>query len=149
MVTDKLGSQTMTRMFPLIACLLVVPLHAAAQVEMSGIKAAVKLEEPVSGHLEALNGQYKLRASEVTIEPGGKLGVHHHAGPGIRYVIAGEVTFVQGGKATVYKPGQYFFESGDIAHTAHNAGKAPLRMIFFEILPVSWSGASVIAPKPH
>ena len=139
----------MMRMFPLIASLLVVPLHAAAQVEMSGIKGAVKLEEPISGHLEALNGQYKLRATEVTFEPGGKLGAHHHAGPGIRYVIAGEVTFVQGGKATVYKPGQYFFESGDIAHTAHNAGKAPLRIVFFEVLPASWSGPSVIAPKPH
>lgn len=122
---------------------------ALAQVESQGVTSKVKLEETVYGHLEELNGKYKFRASELTIAPGGKLGPHHHAGPGMRYVAAGELTFVEGGKASVYKSGAFFYESGDIVHTAENRTKAPVRIVFFEILPTQWSGASVIAPKSH
>ncbi len=120
-----------------------------AQVQSQGVAAKVKLEEIVYGHLEELNGKYKLRASEVTFAPGARLGPHHHAGPGLRYVAAGEVTFIEGGKATIYKAGDFFYESGDIVHTAENKTKAPLRIVFFEVLPKDWSGASVIAPKSH
>ena len=122
---------------------------AWAQVQAQGITANLKLEETVYGHLEELNGKYKFRASEIIIAPGGRLGPHHHAGPGVRYVAAGELTFVEGGKAMVYKAGDFFYESGDIVHTAENKTKVPLRIVFFEILPLQWSGVSVIAPKPH
>ena len=120
---------------------------AQPKIETRGIASQTKIEETVYGHLAELNGKFKLRASELTIEPGGLLGAHHHAGPGLRYVLAGEVTFVQGGKATVYKAGEYFFESGDIVHNAQNRTKTPLRLILFEILRVDWSGSSVIQPK--
>ncbi|MGA8889439.1 MAG: cupin domain-containing protein, partial [Pseudolabrys sp.] len=76
-------------------------LGAQESVEMRGITSAVKLEEVVFGHLTELNGKYKMRATEVTFAPGGYLGVHHHVGPGIRYVLSGEVTFTEGGRATV------------------------------------------------
>ena len=133
----------------LIALLaLCMPLTAMTQaVEARGITPNVKIEETVYGHLQELNGRYKLRATELTLAPGAKLGPHHHAGPGLRYVAAGELTFVEGGKATLYKTGEYFYESGGIVHTAENRTSAPLRVIFFEVLPVDWSGASVIVPK--
>jgi quercetin dioxygenase-like cupin family protein len=121
----------------------------AQQVESKGITSQLRLEEKIYGHLDELNGKYKLRASEVTIAPGGMLGPHHHAGPGMRYVAAGELTFVEGGKATVYNAGAFFYESGDIVHTAHNRTNAPVRIIFFEVLPVQWSGPSVMQPKSH
>jgi quercetin dioxygenase-like cupin family protein len=136
----------MTRFWLLV---LAFAAPAWAQVESQGITPTVKLEETVYGHLEELNGKFKLRATEVTFAPGARLGPHHHAGPGLRYVAAGELTFIQAGKATVYKAGDYFYESGDIVHTAQNKAKAPARVVFFEILPVQWSGLSVIAPKPH
>jgi quercetin dioxygenase-like cupin family protein len=120
-----------------------------AQVESNGITPKVKLEETVYGHLEELNGRFKLRATELTFAPGAKLGPHHHAGPGLRHVAAGELTFVQAGKATIYKAGDYFYESGDIVHTAENRTNKPVRVIFFEVLPAAWSGASVIPPKSH
>jgi len=132
-----------------LLCCIGLAASAYAQVPSQGVSSTVKLEETVYGHLEELNGKYKFRASEVTIAPGGKLGPHHHAGPGMRYVAAGELTFIEGGKAVVYKTGDFFYESGDIVHTAENKAKAPLRIVFFEILPVSLSGVSVIAPKPH
>ena len=117
-------------------------------VEMRGISAAVKLEEIVYGHLHELNGKFKLRATEVTFAPDAYLGVHHHVGPGIRYVLAGEVTFTEGGKTTIYKTGDYFFETGNLAHTAQNKTSAPLRILFVEILPNNWSAPTVIPPKP-
>jgi len=119
------------------------------KVEASGIKSQVKMEEIIYGHLTELNGRFKLRATEYSLQPGAFLGPHHHAGPGLRFVVSGELTFIQAGKANVYKAGDYFFESGDVVHTAQNRTTAPLRIIFFEVLPVQWSGPSVIQPKPH
>src|SRR5437868_8968903 len=96
---------------------------AFSQVASQSVTAKVKLEETVYGHLEELNGKYKFRASEVTFAPGAKPGPHHDAGPGVRYVAACEVTFLEGGKATVYKTGDFFYESGDIVHTAEDKTK--------------------------
>jgi quercetin dioxygenase-like cupin family protein len=122
-------------------------LAAQESVEMRGITSAVKLEEVVFGHLTELNGKYKMRATEVTFAPGGYLGVHHHVGPGIRYVLSGEVTFTEGGRATVYKAGEYFFETGNLAHTAENNSNMPLRLLFVELLPKNWAAPTVIAPS--
>ena len=122
-------------------------LAAQESVEMRGITSAVKLEEVVFGHLTELNGKYKMRATEVTFAPGGYLGVHHHVGPGIRYVLSGEVTFTEGGRATVYKAGEYFFETGNLAHTAQNKSNMPLRLLFVELLPKNWAAPTVIAPS--
>ena len=122
-------------------------LAAQESVEMRGITSAVKLEEVVFGHLTELNGKYKMRATEVTFAPGGYLGVHHHVGPGIRYVLSGEVTFTEGSRATVYKAGEYFFETGNLAHTAENKSDMPLRLLFVELLPKNWAAPTVIAPS--
>jgi quercetin dioxygenase-like cupin family protein len=124
-------------------------LAAQEKVEMRGITAAVKLEETIFGHLTELNGKYKLRATEVTFAPGGFLGVHHHVGPGIRYVISGEVTFTEGGHATTYRAGDYFFETGNLAHTAENRSSQPLRILFLEILPKDWAAPTVIPAKAN
>jgi quercetin dioxygenase-like cupin family protein len=124
-------------------------LAAQESVEMRGITSAVKLEEVVFGHLTERNGKYKMRATEVTFAPGGYLGVHHHVGPGIRYVLSGEVTFTEGGRATVYKAGEYFFETGNLAHTAENKSNMPLRLLFVELLPKNWAAPTVIAPSAH
>ena len=123
-------------------------LAAQETVEVRGITSVIKLEEVVYGHLPELNGKFKMRATEVTFAPDAYLGVHHHAGPGIRYVLAGEVTFTEGGRTTIYKAGDYFFETGNIAHTAQNKTQQPLRVLFVEILPKDWSAPTVIPPKP-
>jgi quercetin dioxygenase-like cupin family protein len=139
----------MTRFLPLLLVALCAPCLAQPKVESSGITAAVKMEEVVSGYLNDLNGKFKLRVTELTFAPGAHLGVHHHAGPGIRLVLAGELTFLQAGKAVVYKTGDYFYESGNIAHTAQNKGKTAVRVAFFEVLPVQLSGTSLIPPKAY
>jgi quercetin dioxygenase-like cupin family protein len=122
-------------------------LAAQETVEARGITSVVKLDEVLFGHLTELNGKFKLRATEFTFAPGGYLGVHHHVGPGIRYIISGELTFAEGGQETVYKAGEYFFETGNLAHTAQNKANLPLRVLIVEILPKDWTGPAVIAPK--
>jgi quercetin dioxygenase-like cupin family protein len=47
-----------------------------------------------AGHLAELNGKFKMRATEVVFAPGADLGVHHHVGPGIRYVVSGTLTVI-------------------------------------------------------
>ena len=121
---------------------------AQESVDARGISSTIKLEEVIYGHLRELNGKFRLRATEVTFAPGGYLGVHHHAGPGIRHVLSGEVAFTEGGQTTIYKAGDYFFETGNLAHTAENRTNLPLRILFVEILPKDWTGPTVVPPKP-
>lgn len=124
--------------------------NAQQKVEVKGQSSKVKLNQVVSGYLSELNGKYQLRVGETTFEPGGSIGQHHHAGPGIRCITVGELTFVSDGKTTIYKAGDCFYESGDVSHTARNATDKPLVLLNFEILPASLSGGSAMpvpAPK--
>jgi quercetin dioxygenase-like cupin family protein len=147
----KLRETTMMRLTLLLFVALLCGadrLAAQDKVDARGIASAIKLEEVIYGHLPELNGKFKLRATEVTFVPDAYLGVHHHVGPGIRYVLAGEVTFTEGGQTTIYRAGDYFFETGNLAHTAQNKTTLPLRILFVEILPKDWTGPTVILPKP-
>jgi quercetin dioxygenase-like cupin family protein len=147
----KLLEKTMMRFTLLVFAALLSgthPLAAQQDVEARGITSVIKLEEVIFGHLTDLNGKFKLRATELTFAPEAYLGVHHHVGPGIRYVLSGEVTFTEGGQATIYKAGDYFFETGNLAHTAQNKTNVPLRILFVEILPKDWAGPTVVPPKP-
>jgi quercetin dioxygenase-like cupin family protein len=139
----------MSFMLLLLATLLCGTGNLAAQqpIEARGITSEVKIEEVAFGHLSELNGKFKLRATEFTFAPGGYLGVHHHVGPGIRYVISGELTFTEGGQETVYRAGEYYFETGNLAHTAENKTNVPLRVIVMEIIPKDWTAPAVIPPK--
>ena len=125
-------------------------LAAQEAVEARGIMSSIKLEEVVYGHMDMaeINGKFKMRATEVTFAPGAYLGVHHHVGPGVRYVLSGELTFTEGGNVTIYRAGDYFFETGSLAHTAENKSDLPLRILFVELLPRDWTGPTVIPPRP-
>ena len=119
----------------------------AGKIERKGTSGKVKHEEMVSGFLTNLNGKYKIRVSENTFEPGGYVGDHHHSGPGIRVVTAGELTLVQDGKTTIKKAGDTFYEAGDVSIAVHNKGSIPAVILNFEILPVDWKGSSNIPVK--
>jgi len=119
----------------------------AGKVERKGTAAKVKHEEVVSGYLAGLNGKYKLRVSENTFEPGGYVGDHHHAGPGIRVITAGEFTLVEAGKTRILKAGDTFYEAGDSSVALQNKGKVPAVILNFEILAVDWKGSSNIPVK--
>jgi quercetin dioxygenase-like cupin family protein len=122
-------------------------LAAQEKVEVRGVTSVVKIEEVTFGHLSELNGKFKLLATEHTFAPGAFIGGHHHVGPGIRYIISGELTFIEGGQSTVYKAGEYYYETGNLAHSAENKADLPLRVLVVEIIPKDWSGSAMIPPR--
>jgi quercetin dioxygenase-like cupin family protein len=123
------------------------PSGTPGKVDTKGLTAKIKYEAPLAGYLNELNGKYKLRVTELVLEPGGYVGEHHHAGPGIRQVTSGYMTYVLPDKTHVYGPGDFFFESGDVTHTAQNKTDAPMVHVLFEILPVELKGPSIMLPK--
>ncbi len=127
-----------------------VGLASAAQpliVESEGKHGEIKIDEVVAGHLSELNGRYRLRVAEVTYDPGGHIGSHHHVGPGIRCVTAGQLTYVQPDRTTIYNAGDCFFESGAVSHTAHNVTEEPVVLLNFQLLPAEWSESSAVPPR--
>ena len=141
-----------------VAALLARADRAAAQppaggspvrVDTKGLVAQIKFEAPLAGFLTDLNGRYKLRVTELTLEPGGHVGEHNHVGPGIRQVTAGHMTYVLPDRTAVYGPGDFFFESGDVNHTVFNRTEAPMMHVLFEILPADLSGPSLIPVRHH
>ena len=118
------------------------------KVDTKGLVAKIKFKAPIAGFLTDLNGKYKLRVTELTLDPGGYVGEHNHLGPGIRQVTSGKMTYVLPDRTVVYGPGDFFFESGDINHTVFNKTDAPMVQVLFEILPVDCIGPSLIPVKP-
>jgi quercetin dioxygenase-like cupin family protein len=139
------------------ALLLAQTSKAAAQttpsspvrVDTKGLAAKIKFEQVISGPLTELNGKFKLRVTELTLEPGGHVGEHNHVGPGIRQVTIGQMTYVLPDRTVVYNPGDFFFESGDVNHTVFNKTDAPMVHLLFEILPADLSGPSLIPVRHH
>ena len=119
------------------------------RVDTKGLVARIKFEAPLAGFLTDLNGRYKLRVTELTLEPGGHVGEHNHVGPGIRQVTAGHMTYVLPDRTAVYGPGEFFFESGDVNHTVFNRTEAPMVHVLFEILPADLGGPSLIPVRHH
>jgi quercetin dioxygenase-like cupin family protein len=139
-----------------LAALLAQASEATAQtpsspvkVDTKGLVAKIKFEAVLSGFLSDLNGKYKLRVTELTLEPGGYVGEHNHVGPGIRQVTSGHMTYVLPDKTVVYGPGEFFFESGDVNHTVFNRTDAPMVHVLFEILPAGLKGPSLIPVQHH
>ncbi len=112
-------------------------------VETEGLTAKIKFESVLAGPLAELNGRYKLRVTELVLAPGGQVGDHHHAGPGIRQVTDGVMTYVLPEETRLYRPGEFFFESGDVTHRAQNKTNAPMTHMLYEILPADHTGPSI------
>jgi quercetin dioxygenase-like cupin family protein len=140
-----------------LAALLARPAPAAAQatggtppkVDTKGLTAKIRFESPLSGYLTELNGKYKLRVTELVLAPGGYVGEHNHVGPGIRQVTSGYMTYVLPDRTLVYGPGDFFFESGDVNHTAQNKTDGPMVHLLFEILPAEHQGPSIMPAMKH
>src|ERR1700723_838436 len=128
-------------------CLVISFAQNATRVETKDVQPIQRLEQVISGHVTDLNGKYKFRVSEVTYQPSGYVGDHHHAGPGVRVIMAGEFTYVKGDKTTVYKAGDAFFEPGDVTHRASNRGSTILKVMKIKILPADFTGSALIPPQ--
>jgi quercetin dioxygenase-like cupin family protein len=121
----------------------------AEAVDIKGFHAKVKAELADLGHLAELNGKYRIRVTEVTMDPGGYMHAHHHLGPGLRCIQSGEMKYEIGGKTTTYKAGDCFAETGATTHESSNEGSAPVVLLNFELLPADMpEGKGSIIPVP-
>jgi quercetin dioxygenase-like cupin family protein len=129
-------------------CLVMSLAQNTTRVETKDVQPVQRFEQVISGHVTDLNGKYKFfRVSEVTYQPGGYVGDHNHAGPGVRVMMAGELTYVKGDKTTVYRAGDASFEPGDVTHQAYNRGNTILKVMNIEILPADFTGSALIPPR--
>ena len=140
----------MKRLILLPLALCAVGFLASAQdlrtVERKASTTKMDFEHIIAGHLKELNGKYKIRVSENTYGPGGYIGNHQHVGPGVRYIVSGELTYMESDSTRIYRPGEYFFEPGDITHKAFNRGDVPVVILNFDLLPADWNGPTAVTP---
>jgi quercetin dioxygenase-like cupin family protein len=146
------GKTDMTARFATACALLCLFGASAARadgVDLKGFHGKVKAELTDLGHLSELNGKYRLRVTEVTMDPGGFMHAHHHLGPGLRCVQSGEMKYDIAGKSTIYKAGDCFTETGAVTHESSVVGSAPVVLLNFELLPDSIpEGTGSIIPAP-
>ena len=84
------------------------------------------------------------RCDRIDFPPGGIAYQHTHPGPGIRYLLHGEVQIRTLGKVAVYGPGGIWFEqAGDpiLAVAAPDVETAFVRVL---LLPAEWEGKRTI-----
>ncbi len=93
------------------------------------------------GPVEA--GQYKLKATLFSMEPGAEAPYHLHKGPGIRYVLEGAITVSFKDKgANTYGAGSTFTEGPGENHpagvmAAKNLTSDTTKVLIIELLPSS------------
>ena len=86
-------------------------------------------------------GKWNMKATMVVIEPGGEIPFHVHKGPGLRYVLEGEVTINwKEGKSETFKAGSTYFEGAGENHpagniSAKNNGAGLSRVVVIELVP--------------
>lgn len=85
-----------------------------------------------------------MRHDRIDFPPGGIAYRHTHPGPGIRYLLFGELTIESGGETHTYGPGEPWFESGPepvLATASTTEESAFVRVL---LLPGEWAGKRTI-----
>jgi quercetin dioxygenase-like cupin family protein len=129
------------RIVPLIVaavCLLATAGGAADEHERKGPEV---LQDVALGDLNMANPH--LRARKFSMPAGYKSPSHRHDGPGIRYVLDGEITiYWKDGTKRTYGPGDTYFEGPGENHPPHdmsaaNEGDTPVTVLIVDLHPGS------------
>jgi quercetin dioxygenase-like cupin family protein len=94
-------------------------------------------------HLDPF-AEWIVRCDRIDFPPGGIAYRHTHPGPGIRFLLHGEIDIHTDGHSTSYGPGGAWFESGPepvLAEAARHQATAFVRVM---ILPLEWAGKRTI-----
>jgi quercetin dioxygenase-like cupin family protein len=94
--------------------------------------------------VELDEGDWLMRHDRVDFEPGGIAYRHVHPGPGIRYLLFGEITIDSVGTVRTYGPGEAWFERGPEPVLATTAAGEPSAFVRVMLLPVEWAGQRTI-----
>ena len=85
-----------------------------------------------------------IRCDRVDFPPGGIAYTHTHPGPGIRYLLHGELDVRTEGRVVSYGPGGAWFESGPDQVLATASAHLPTAFVRVLILPAEWAGKRTI-----
>ena len=124
---------------------------APARVDGESLSwAAVEDHDEVAGALLAAavaldpQTEWLMRCDRVEFEPGGIAYRHTHPGPGIRYLLYGQITIDSGGRVDTYGPGEAWFESGPDPVLATTSAHEPSAFARVLLLPVAYAGQRTI-----
>jgi hypothetical protein len=85
-----------------------------------------------------------MRCDRVDFRPGGIAYRHVHPGPGIRYLLFGEITIETGGGRHTFLAGEPWFERGSDPVLATTTDRAPSAFARVLLLPAEWAGKRTI-----
>lgn len=107
---------------------------SAAPTENKGFKDVELRSMNLGPEIESIQG-YKLRLRRLTLEPGGVIALHDHAGrPTINYVVKGSVVTRSPGKPDEIVPtGGSMAKGKDDLHWVENRGAEPAELIAVEV----------------
>jgi hypothetical protein len=94
--------------------------------------------------VELDGGEWIMRHDRVDFDPGGIAYRHTHPGPGIRYLLLGEITIDSEGTQHTYGPGEAWFERGPDPVLATTSAHEPTAFVRVMLLPAEWAGKRTI-----
>jgi quercetin dioxygenase-like cupin family protein len=109
--------------------------HDEAEAEGALLSHAVHLDPFAS---------WIARCDRVDFPKGGVAYTHTHPGPGIRYLLHGELEIRTEGRSTFYGPGGAWFESGPDPVYAEASAHAETAFVRVLVLPAEWEGQRTI-----
>jgi quercetin dioxygenase-like cupin family protein len=105
-------------------------------------------EEPagalLSREVQLGGGDWIMRNDRVDFDPGGIAYRHTHPGPGIRYLLFGQITIESEGAQHTYGPGEPWFERGPDPVLATTSPDEPTAFVRVMVLPAEWAGKRTI-----
>jgi quercetin dioxygenase-like cupin family protein len=120
-----------------------------ATVEGHALVWQLDREEPEGALLSCpvrlgLDGNWIVRCDRVDFPKGGVAWTHTHPGPGIRYLLHGELEVRTEGRSALYGPGGAWFEPGPEPVYAEASAHAETAFVRVMLLPQEWVGKRTI-----
>ncbi|MDM7951992.1 MAG: cupin domain-containing protein [Cyanobium sp. CZS 25K] len=116
------------------------PAAIDAPTSNAGVLAVRSLgSQPLGGDFSALEGRV-LRLREITIAPGGHIGLHRHdSRPGVAYLLEGRLTERRGPAygPVVLEAGEAAFETTGVTHWWRNETSQPAQALVVDIVEES------------
>jgi quercetin dioxygenase-like cupin family protein len=98
----------------------------------------------LSREVQLDDGDWIMRHDRVDFDPGGIAYRHTHPGPGIRYLLFGQITIDSEGAQHTYGPGEPWFERGPDPVLATTSADEPTAFVRVMVLPAEWAGRRTI-----
>jgi quercetin dioxygenase-like cupin family protein len=89
-------------------------------------------------------GSWIVRCDRIDFPLGGIAHRHTHPGPGIRYLLHGELEIETEGRSAFYGPGGAWFETGPDPVVARASSHVETSFVRVLVLPAEWAGKRTI-----